>query len=370
MASWTDPRLSVAWCAPPADLPVPRIAGRIPPLTFARLCVPELVPRACTRAIVLDADQLVLRDLGRLAAEPLGDALVLAPRDPFIPCVSSPNGLQRFEELGLAPSAPYFTGAMMVVNVDGWRRELVSERALRYVADHASQLRTYDQDALNAVLAGRFRELDARWQVQPRALSLSARVTPHLDAAGARPPGSRPVDRALQRATEAMALRGTNARSIPCIATSCSGRPSAIIARRRDARALLFRIYDGRLRRWLYPLELRADSALRSLRRRRAGRRQMTARASTQSASVPASAGAAGAPEAPDRAAPPRRAPPCPLRSSPRRCRCSRRRSGAVPKARCARPAGRTAWRGPGCCSGAGRCGRSSGGCRARPGTP
>ncbi len=62
----------------------------------------------------------------------------LAPRDPFIPCVSSPNGLARFEELGLAPGAPYFTGAMMVVNVDGWRRELVSERALRYVADHAS----------------------------------------------------------------------------------------------------------------------------------------------------------------------------------------------------------------------------------------
>ena len=269
MTSWTDPRLSVVWCAPPVDLAVPRLAGRIPPLTFARLCVPRLAPKGCRRAIVLDADQLVLRDLGELAAEPMEDALVLAPRDPFIPCVSSPNGLWHYRELGLAPSAPYFTGAMMVVDVDGWRRELVCERALRYVADHARHLRTYDQDALNAVLAGRFRELDARWQVQPRTLSLLPRVTPHLDAAqrtrlagdpwivhfsGRLKPwlyeGRSAFDSRYRDVVERTAFRGH--------------RPP------RDARALLYRIYDGRLRRVLYPLELRADAALRSLRRRRA----------------------------------------------------------------------------------------------------
>ena len=269
VASWTDPRFSVRWCAPPEALAVPRTAGRIPPLTFARLCVPRLVPRGCARAIVLDADQLVLRDLGQLAAEPLEGALALAPRDPFIPCVSSPNGLAHFEALGLAPGAPYFTGAMMVVNVDGWRHDRVSERALRYVADHAADLRTYDQDALNAVLAGRVRELDARWQVQPRALSLGRRVTPHLDDEGrarlARDPwivhfsgrlkpwlyeGRTAFDARYHDVVQRTAFRGH--------------RPP------RDLRALLYRVYDGRLRRLLYPLELRADGALRSLRRRRA----------------------------------------------------------------------------------------------------
>ena len=269
VASWTDPRLSVVWCAPPEGLALPRTFGRIPPLTFARLCVPRLVPSGCTRAIVLDADQLVERDLGCLAAEPLEGALVLAPRDPFIPYVSSPNGLAHFAELGLAPSAPYFTGAMMVVNVDGWRRELVSERALRYVTDHARHLRTYDQDALNTVIAGRFRELDARWQVQPRALSLSPRVTPHLDDDGrarlAKDPwivhfsgrlkpwlyaGRTLFDSRYRDVVQRTAFRGH--------------RPP------RDVRALLYRIYDGRLRRFLYPLELRADSALSTWRRRRA----------------------------------------------------------------------------------------------------
>ena len=268
VASWTDPRLRISWCAPP-DIEVPRIAGRIPPLTFARLCTPRLVPRECTRAIVLDADQMVETDLGRLDAEPLEDALVLAPRDPFIPYVSSPNGLRDFQDLGLGPRAPYFTGAMMVVNVDGWRRESVSERALRYVADHAGHLRTYDQDALNAVLPRRFRELDARWQVQPRALSLSPRVTPHLDDgerarlaadpwivhfSGRLKPwlyeGRTAFDSRYREVVERTAFRGH--------------RPP------RNARATLYRLYDDRLRRWLYPLERRADSALQALRRRRA----------------------------------------------------------------------------------------------------
>lgn len=269
VASWTDPRLSVVWCAPPEGLAVPRFGGRIPPLTFARLCVPRLVPGGCTRAIVLDADQLVLADLGQLAAAPLEGALVLAPRDPFIPCVSSPNGLVHFEELGLSPGAPYFTGAMMVVDVDGWRRDLVSERALQYVVDHARHLRAYDQDALNAVLAGRVRELDARWQVQPRALSLSPRVTPHLDAEGRARLADDPWIVHFSGRLKPWLYEGRTAfdsryRDVVQRTAFRGHRPP------RDVRALLYRIYDGRLRRLVYPLELRADSALRSWRRRRA----------------------------------------------------------------------------------------------------
>jgi lipopolysaccharide biosynthesis glycosyltransferase len=270
-ASAADPRLRVEWRPPPADLVVPRLAGRIPPLTFARLLVPSLVPPDCTRAVVLDADQLVLTDLDRLAREALSGALALAPRDPFIPFVSSPNGLAGFEALGLSPRAPYFAGAMMVVDVPAWRRERVAERALQFVAEHARELRSYDQDAINAVLAGRIRELDARWQVQPRALALSARVTPHLDA----------VERARLRADpwvvhfsgrlkpwlyEGRSAFDARYREV-VERTAFRGQPPP-----RNARAALFRLYDGWLRRTFYPLELAADSALRARRRRALGR--------------------------------------------------------------------------------------------------
>lgn len=269
-ASWSDPRLSASWRAPEfgatETLPV---AGRIPPLTYARLTAPALLPRDCERAVVLDADQLVLADLGRLADEPFEGASVLAPRDPFIPCVSSPNGLEGFASLGLAPEAPYFSGAAMVMDVPAWRRERVPERALAYVEAHASRLRAYDQDALNAVLAGRWRELDARWQVQPRVLGLSPRVTPHLDAAArarlAADPWIVHFSGRLKpwlyegRGVYDALFRETLAR------TAFAGHRAP-----RDARALAYRLYDGPLRRWAYPLEVRFDAALRALSRRRA----------------------------------------------------------------------------------------------------
>jgi lipopolysaccharide biosynthesis glycosyltransferase len=269
-SSWSDPRLEVVWRVPEfgdaASLPV---AGRIPPLTYARLTVAELVPSDCERVIVLDADQLVLADLGRLAAEPFDGAHVLAPRDAFIPCMSSPNGLAGYAELGLAPDAPYLTGALMVVNVPAWRADGITERALAYVAKHGPRLRNYDQDALNAVLAGRWRRLDPRWQVQPRVLGLSSAVTPHLDAAartrlaadawvvhfsGRLKPwlyeGSGPFDAAFREVLVRTTFRGYRAP--------------------RDARGLLYRLYDGRIRRWVYPLEVRVHAGLRRLRRRRA----------------------------------------------------------------------------------------------------
>jgi lipopolysaccharide biosynthesis glycosyltransferase len=269
LACWTDPRLEVSWRPPAfgtlAELPV---AGRIPPLTYARLSVAELVPADCARALVLDADQLVLTDLARLASEPFLGACVLAPRDPFIPSVASRNGLAGFAGLGLEPDTPFLTGAAMVVDVAAWRREGLGERALAYVAEHGGRLHSYDQDALNAVLPGRWRELDARWQVQPRALSLRPDVTPHLDAA----------TRALQSADPWLVhfsgrlkpwLYRGRSRFDALFHATLARTGLAPAWRPSGPRALLFALYDGPLRRLVYPLEVRVDAALRELLRRR-----------------------------------------------------------------------------------------------------
>jgi lipopolysaccharide biosynthesis glycosyltransferase len=269
-SSWSDPRLEVVWRFPEfgeaASLPV---AGRIPPLTYARLTVPALVPPDCQRVIVLDADQLVLSGLGPLMAAPFDGALVLAPRDAFIPCVSSPNGLAGYAELGLASDAPYLTGALMVVNIPAWRADGVTERALAYVARHGPRLRNYDQDALNAVLAGRWRELDPRWQVQPRILDLSAGVTPHLDAAArARLAADAWVVHFSGRLKPWLYHGGGRFdgifREVLSRTTFRAHRPP------RNARRILYRLYDGRLRRLWYPLEIRLNSGVRHVLRRRA----------------------------------------------------------------------------------------------------
>jgi lipopolysaccharide biosynthesis glycosyltransferase len=259
--SW-DERITVAWREPGLGELSSLLGQRIPPLTLARLRVASLLPGDCCRGLVLDADQLVCTDLARLHDEVFGGAAVLAPRDAFIPTVSSPNGLALAARLGLAPDTPFLCGALLVIDLRAWRAEGIEDRAIGFVRRHADLLRTFDQDALNAVLAGRWRVLDPRWQVQPRALELSPRVTPHLNhqvrALLRRDPWVVHFSGRLKpwlyrgRSPFDAAFRATLAR------TAFAGEPPP--SRWRD---WAYRVYDGPLRRLAYPLERRADAWLR-----------------------------------------------------------------------------------------------------------
>ena len=267
-SSWKDPRLSVSWRPPDyggaSSLPV---NGRIPPLTYARLMAPSLVPADVDRLIVLDADQLVLKDLGALADLPFEGATVLSPRDAFIPTVGSMNGLAGPARMGLSPDTPYLAGAVMVIDVEAWRREEVSARALRHVETHARHLRTYDQDALNAALSSRWRELDPRFQVQPRALSLRPSVTPHLDREMRQLMAEDPWIVHFSGRLKPWMYRGRT-RFDDLFREALSRTELRDHREPRSLRALFFRLYDGHCRRLAYPLEVRLDSVLRRIRGR------------------------------------------------------------------------------------------------------
>ena len=180
--SW-DNRITVAWHEPGLGDLASLSGQRIPPLTLARLRVASLLPEDCPRVLVLDADQLEFTDLARLYEEPFGGAAVLAPRDVFIPTVSSPNGLAFAAELGLAPDTPFLCGAMLVIDLRAWRAEGIEDRAIQFIHRHAHQLRTFDQDALNAVLAGRWGASWTRAGRSSRVPSLSRPRSPRTSTA-------------------------------------------------------------------------------------------------------------------------------------------------------------------------------------------
>src|SRR5207244_1433075 len=92
-----------------------------------------------------------------------GDHAVLAVQDSIAPYVSSRFGVARYRELGLPPKAKYFNAGVLVLNLDRWRRERVTERALEYVKAYAHEVSFWDQEGLNAVLSGKWGELDSVW---------------------------------------------------------------------------------------------------------------------------------------------------------------------------------------------------------------
>jgi lipopolysaccharide biosynthesis glycosyltransferase len=178
--SWTDPRLTVEWIRPNMDLVRDlHVSYQVTTVTYLRLLMAELLPASVTRAIYLDADMLIRRDLGKLWDEAQGEHTVLAVPDiaaPYIDAaVSMPNfeecrqhlcaftPIANYRELGLAPNAQYFNGGLLVADVAQWRHENFAKRMLDCLRENREHILWWDQYALNVVLSGKWRPLDLRW---------------------------------------------------------------------------------------------------------------------------------------------------------------------------------------------------------------
>jgi lipopolysaccharide biosynthesis glycosyltransferase len=137
--------------------------GRMPVSTYDKLTVAECLPAELDKVIWLDCDMLVLADLAELWDLPLGDAHLLAVRDALVPNVSSRFGIGSFREMGLDASTPYFNAGVMVVDLIKWREFRVAAKALDYLRRFHDRVFFWDQEALNAVLSGKWNKADERW---------------------------------------------------------------------------------------------------------------------------------------------------------------------------------------------------------------
>jgi lipopolysaccharide biosynthesis glycosyltransferase len=267
VASWDSNQLHVEFVAPQFGreraLPV---WGRLPPLTYVRVFVPLLVPAACRKAIFLDSDVVIRRDIQQLWDLNLGDRSVLAVQDPAVPFVSSRDGLTAYQALRIPQQHPYFNAGVMVVDVERWRASNVSERVMEFIRHHAGALNYCDQDGLNAILWKDWGALDARWQVQPRLTTHRRLPLPHLD------------DRQRTQLTDDPWILHFSGRLKPWIyrgptlpdrifyeyldRTWWSGwRPQ------RSIKASIYRWYDSRVRDFCYPIEQRGHALIRRLSR-------------------------------------------------------------------------------------------------------
>jgi lipopolysaccharide biosynthesis glycosyltransferase len=269
VASWDRERLRVEFVPPQfGDERALPVWGRLPPLTYVRVFLPRLVPGECRKAIFLDSDIVVRRDIEALWEVELGEDSLLAVQDPAVPFVSSRDGLARYAQLGIPSSHPYFNAGVMVANLDRWRDADVSERVMSFIRQHADELNYCDQDGLNAILWKAWRPIDARWHVQPRFTHRRLPL-PHLDAnqrtqlcddpwivhfSGRLKPwlyrGATLSDRVFYEYLDRTSWRGW--------------RP------RHSVKAWMYQLYDSPVRDWCYPVEQRGHQLARKLSRYRA----------------------------------------------------------------------------------------------------
>lgn len=139
--------------------------------TYYRLFIPEVLPETVTKAIYLDCDIIVNRCIGELWDVELGDQVLGAVDLMGVGMVSDSSGLPEiYQELGLEPKTPMFNAGILLINLRQWREENISVRVFEFTRRFSAYLRYADQDGLNAVLAGNWKRLDPRWNVQLGAI--------------------------------------------------------------------------------------------------------------------------------------------------------------------------------------------------------
>lgn len=248
-------QVRVHWTTPPPLPPGLPLWGHMPSTTYQKLTMTGWLPPSVRRVIWLDCDLLILADLSSMWRVNMGTHLLMARQDPTVASVSAMFGVAAHRELGLDGDAGYFNAGVMLIDLDGWRRERIGARSFEYLERFGEKVYFWDQEALNAALAGRWGELDACWNWHPALDRLAQRdaAEPRIvHFSGSRKPwtkfGSGPYHRPYYRQLDRTAWAGW--------------RPP-----RRWHSGILSWYETSALRRLLYPAEQWGTAAVRRFTR-------------------------------------------------------------------------------------------------------
>lgn len=137
-----------------ARLDLAAASGEYAKNTYRKILIPDLIPH--DKVLYLDSDLVV--------TAPLDDLYAVNVDDMFLAAVANP-GFSRHRELGMDGQSKYFNAGVMVLNLKKWRENNVKEKVVQFAQSHPNSVLA-DQDGINAVINGRWRELPPKYNLQ------------------------------------------------------------------------------------------------------------------------------------------------------------------------------------------------------------
>ena len=126
--------------------------------TFIRMLLPDLYPEI-NRALIMDVDIISLKDISSLWNETLDGYLWAAAIDK--PVESAYFTFKKNMEVTI--DCKYANCGVMVLDCNKWRKEKISEKCLDIEKKYRDNLNCADQDVINKVFLGNFKELDGKY---------------------------------------------------------------------------------------------------------------------------------------------------------------------------------------------------------------
>ena len=143
---------------------------------YARLIIPHLVPKTIKKILYLDCDILVRGNLQELWKIDIGDSIVGTVQDPItkrfdhpvhgiFACLNQPT----IEELSLNGDMPYFNSGVLLINVEKWIAESITEKVIELTLKYEG-FRYWDQWGLNIILQDNWFDIGIEWNCPPRLI--------------------------------------------------------------------------------------------------------------------------------------------------------------------------------------------------------
>ncbi len=129
--------------------------GHLTAEAYYRLLIPDLI--RADKVLYLDCDIMVNGDLEELYSIDLRNFPLAAAMDPVF---------QPIKELGMKINSTYFNSGVMLINLNYWRKNNISERAIEYLRLNPQQITYADQCALNAIVNGDYFPLKNEFNFQ------------------------------------------------------------------------------------------------------------------------------------------------------------------------------------------------------------
>ena len=134
-----------------------QLAEHLTAVTYYRLVLPTLLPEGQRRAIYLDCDVIVHRDLAELWSMKMND----------MPIAAAPDlNFRDWSRLGIESADGYFNAGVLLLDLHVIRTTGAFESALEFSRENPGALTWSDQCALNRVFTRKWIRLDRHWNYQ------------------------------------------------------------------------------------------------------------------------------------------------------------------------------------------------------------
>jgi lipopolysaccharide biosynthesis glycosyltransferase len=161
-------------------------ASNHPISSYYRLLLPGIIPDLVNKVIYLDSDVVVEEDLAKLWEQDLGNNYLLAVRDQVDGNLLNSWHLNHavksldLKQYGITPEHKYLNSGVLVINLEKWRQSQIADQVLDLIANHPD-FPFPDQDGINIVLAGKWKELNPRWNQTHVVHSFTSPQAPPYD---------------------------------------------------------------------------------------------------------------------------------------------------------------------------------------------